>query len=75
MNSTYFGLLAEFGEANIPLEKLAPKYFGLSYEVFGLFTGSGIDNPKKTESRVNGFQITGPIPLPMAGALRSADST
>jgi hypothetical protein len=30
MNSTYFGLLAEFGEANIPLEKIAPKYFGLS---------------------------------------------
>jgi hypothetical protein len=23
MNSTYFGLLAEFGEANIPLEKIA----------------------------------------------------
>lgn len=32
MNSTYFGLLAEFGEANIPLERVAPKYFGLSYE-------------------------------------------
>jgi hypothetical protein len=31
INSTYFGLLAEFGEANIPLEKVAPKYFGLSY--------------------------------------------
>ncbi len=30
MNSTYFGLLAEFGEANIPLEKVTPKYFGLS---------------------------------------------
>jgi hypothetical protein len=30
MNSTYFGLLAEFGEANIPLEKVATKYFGLS---------------------------------------------
>lgn len=30
MNSTYFGLLAEFGEANIPLEKVAPKYFGLN---------------------------------------------
>lgn len=30
MNSTYFGLLAEFGEANIPLEHVAPKYFGLS---------------------------------------------
>lgn len=29
MNSTYFGLLAEFGEANIPLEKIAFKYFGL----------------------------------------------
>lgn len=32
MNSTFFGLLAEFGEANIPLGKVAPKYFGLSYE-------------------------------------------
>ena len=32
MNSTYFGLLAEFGEAHIPLERVAPKYFGLSYE-------------------------------------------
>jgi hypothetical protein len=30
MNSTFFGLLAEFGEANIPLDKVAPKYFGLS---------------------------------------------
>jgi len=32
MNSTFFGLLAEFGEANIPLAKVAPKYFGLSAE-------------------------------------------
>lgn len=32
LNSTYFGLLAEFGEAHIPLERVAPKYFGLSYE-------------------------------------------
>ena len=32
MNSTYFGLLAEFGEANVPLEKVAPKYFGLSLD-------------------------------------------
>jgi hypothetical protein len=30
MTTTFFGLLAEFGEANIPLEKIAPKYFGLS---------------------------------------------
>lgn len=35
----------------------APNFYGLSYEVFGLFTGSGIDNPKKTESRINSFQI------------------
>jgi len=27
--STYFGLLAEFGTAEIPLEELADKYFGL----------------------------------------------
>lgn len=33
MPNTYFGLLAEFdGEANIPLDRVAPKYFGLSYE-------------------------------------------
>ncbi|WP_442958338.1 pyocin activator PrtN family protein [Povalibacter sp.] len=32
MNSTYFGLLAEFGEANVRLERVAPKYFGLSYD-------------------------------------------
>lgn len=31
MNNTFFGLLAEFGEANIPLERVAPKYFGLSF--------------------------------------------
>jgi hypothetical protein len=32
MNNTYFGLLAEFGEANIPLARVAPKYFGLSFD-------------------------------------------
>ena len=32
LNSTYFGLLAEFGEANIPLARVAPKYFGLSFD-------------------------------------------
>jgi hypothetical protein len=32
MDSTYFGLLAEFGESNIPLERVAPKYFGLSVD-------------------------------------------
>jgi Pyocin activator protein PrtN len=30
MNSTNFRLLAEFGEANIALEKIAGKYSGLS---------------------------------------------
>jgi hypothetical protein len=30
VNSTYFEVLAEFGEANIRLERVAPKYFGLS---------------------------------------------
>lgn len=30
MTSTYFGLLAEFGEAEIPLERVCEKYFGLS---------------------------------------------
>jgi Pyocin activator protein PrtN len=32
VNSTYFSLLAEFGEAHVPLERVAPKYFGLSYD-------------------------------------------
>jgi hypothetical protein len=32
VNSTYFGLLAEFGEAHVPLERVAPKYFGLSFD-------------------------------------------
>jgi len=32
MSNTYFGLLAEFGESNIPLEKIAPKYFGLKVQ-------------------------------------------
>jgi len=32
VNNTYFGLLAEFGEANMPLVKVAPKYFSLSFE-------------------------------------------
>ncbi len=35
----------------------APNFWGLSYEVFGLFTGTGIPNPKKTENRVNNFTI------------------
>jgi prepilin-type N-terminal cleavage/methylation domain-containing protein/prepilin-type processing-associated H-X9-DG protein len=35
----------------------APNFFGLSYEVFGLFTGASIPNPKKTEARINSFQI------------------
>lgn len=30
MNPTYFGLLAEFGEAEIRLERVCEKYFGLS---------------------------------------------
>ena len=30
MTPTYFGLLAEFGEAEIPLERVCEKYFGLS---------------------------------------------
>lgn len=30
MQSTYFGLLAEFGTAEIPLDNICEKYFGLS---------------------------------------------
>ncbi len=33
----------------------SPNFYGLSYEVFGLFTGTGIANPKKTEKRINSF--------------------
>ena len=35
----------------------SPNFFGVSYEVFGLFTGSGIESPKKTEKRILNFQI------------------
>jgi prepilin-type N-terminal cleavage/methylation domain-containing protein/prepilin-type processing-associated H-X9-DG protein len=34
-----------------------PLFFGLSYEVFGLFTGTSIAHPKKTEQRINSFTI------------------
>ncbi|MCH9693246.1 MAG: pyocin activator PrtN family protein [Gammaproteobacteria bacterium] len=30
MTPTYFGLLAEFGESEIPLDRVSEKYFGLS---------------------------------------------
>lgn len=30
MTPTYFGLLAEFGESEIPLQRVCEKYFGLS---------------------------------------------
>ena len=30
VNPTYFGLLAEFGESEIPLDRVCEKYFGLS---------------------------------------------
>lgn len=30
MTSTYFGLLAEFGEAEIPLDRVCQKYFGMA---------------------------------------------
>lgn len=36
MKSTYFGLLAEFdGRAEIPLEEVAPRYFGISAKTAG----------------------------------------
>ncbi len=35
----------------------APNFYGPSYEIFGLFTADGIPNPKKTEARINSFQI------------------
>lgn len=30
--STYFALMAEFGQSEVPLEKVCEKYFGLSVE-------------------------------------------
>jgi prepilin-type N-terminal cleavage/methylation domain-containing protein/prepilin-type processing-associated H-X9-DG protein len=33
----------------------SPNFYGLSYEVFGLFTGTQISEPKKTEQRINNF--------------------
>lgn len=33
MSSTYFGLLAEFGTAEIPLSTICEKFFGLAPEV------------------------------------------
>ncbi|HEX5219140.1 MAG TPA: prepilin-type N-terminal cleavage/methylation domain-containing protein [Verrucomicrobiae bacterium] len=44
----------------------APNYFGLSYEILGLLA-EGVSNPKKTESRVNSFQIRANHPT-LAGA-------
>lgn len=35
MSSTHLGPVAEFGEENIPLKKVVPKYFGLSCEGAG----------------------------------------
>lgn len=36
MTSTYFGLLAEFdGRAQLPLEEVAPRYFGINVKTAG----------------------------------------
>lgn len=37
----------------------APKnqIYGTSYEVFGLMTGSGVESPKKTEQKLNSYQL------------------
>lgn len=52
---TYFGLLAEFGAAEIPLDAVAPKYFGL--------------NPAKAKARANLQQL--PVPVYRAGSQKS----
>lgn len=41
----------------VVLARTANQFQGLSYEVFGTFTGTQIDNPKKTEARINSFQM------------------
>jgi prepilin-type N-terminal cleavage/methylation domain-containing protein/prepilin-type processing-associated H-X9-DG protein len=41
----------------VPANAPATAQFGLSYEVFGLFTGSGILSPKKTEQTIGGHVI------------------
>lgn len=52
MTSTYFGLLAEFETAEIPLEKVCEKYFGL-----------GIDKAKRAalmrQLPVPAYRVTG----------------
>jgi prepilin-type N-terminal cleavage/methylation domain-containing protein len=40
----------------IVLATPANQYRGLSYEIFGTFTGSGVTEPKKTEQRIASFQ-------------------
>lgn len=54
-NPTFFGLLAEFGAAEIPLEKVAPKYFGLT--------------PAQAKARANLQQL--PVPVYRAGSQKS----
>ena len=53
--STYFGLLAEFGATEIPLELIAEKYFGLS--------------PAKAKSRAAMAQL--PVPAYRMGTQKS----
>ena len=53
--STYFGLLAEFGAAEIPLEQVAPKFFGLA--------------PEKAARRAALNQL--PVPAYRAGSQKS----
>ncbi|MCO7214155.1 pyocin activator PrtN family protein [Halomonas sp. OfavH-34-E] len=39
--NTYFGLLAEFnGRAELPLEEVAPRYFGISARTAGMRAGA-----------------------------------
>lgn len=41
MTPTYFGLLAEFdGRAEIPLEEIAPRYFGINARTAGARAGA-----------------------------------
>lgn len=55
MQSTYFGLLAEFGTAEVPLEQICEKYFGM--------------NSRKAKQRAAMRQL--PIPTYHAGSQKS----
>jgi len=59
MNSIYFGLLAESGAANIPLDCVASKYFELSDEEARRHKTSLTDNAGPTGESEDRGQVDG----------------